>query len=80
MGFLFSILAGVIIFWATSQIMNIKGWGLLMNILFVVGGSVVGKMVLRAAGLYAGDGFVPSIISGVIGCCIVIAAIRILKK
>lgn len=77
---LYSILVGVIIFWITSKIMDLKGWGLIMNTLFVIAGSVVGKMVLSFFGLYASNGLMGSVISGVVGCCVVLAAIKALNK
>lgn len=80
MSFLMSILIGIAIFWLTSKIMKLKGWGLLMNTLFVIAGSLVGKMLLGMAGLYTNGSLVGSIIAGVVGCCTVVLAIRVLNK
>ena len=80
MGFLYSILLGVAIFWVTGKIMNLRGWGLIMNTLFVIAGSVIGKWALNTMDIYTGQGFISSLISGVIGCCIVLFAIKILNK
>lgn len=77
---LYSILVGLIIFWATSKIMNFRGWGFIVNTLFVIAGSVVGKWALGALGLYAGSGMIASVISGVVGCCLVLAAIKFVNK
>ncbi|MBX7241510.1 MAG: GlsB/YeaQ/YmgE family stress response membrane protein [Bacteroidia bacterium] len=77
---LYSILLGIAIFWVTSKIMNLRGWGLIMNTLFVIAGSMVGKWVLNIVGFGVGGSFIPSLISGVIGCCVVVLAIRVLNK
>ena len=77
---IYSILLGVAIFWLTSQIMSVKGWGLIMNTLFVIAGSAVGHYVLDTVLHFnMGNSFVDSVISGVVGCCLVLAAIKILK-
>ncbi|MFN0204256.1 MAG: GlsB/YeaQ/YmgE family stress response membrane protein [Bacteroidia bacterium] len=80
MSLLYSILVGCVIFWLTSKIMNLKGWGLILNTLFVIIGSMVGSTVLNFFGFYAGNGFIPSVISGTVGCCVVLAAIKLMNK
>ncbi len=77
---IYSILLGVAIFWLTSKIMDVKGWGLIMNTLFVIAGSVVGNYVLNDV-LHLGirHGFLSSLVAGVVGCCLVLAAIKIIK-
>lgn len=75
-----SIILGVAIFWLTSKIMDVKGWGLIMNTLFVIAGSVVGDYVLNdILHLEVGRGFISSVISGAVGCCLVLGAIKIIK-
>lgn len=77
---IYSILLGIAIFWLTSKIMDVKGWGLIMNTLFVIAGSVVGDYVLNSIlHLNVGGGFISSVISGAVGCCLVLAAIKIIK-
>lgn len=77
---IYSILLGVAIFWLTSKIMEVKGWGLIMNTLFVIAGSAVGDYVLNTVlHLHIGGGFISSVISGVVGCCLVLAAIKLIK-
>lgn len=74
---IYSILLGVVIFWLTSKIMDVKGWGLIMNTLFVIGGSIVGNIIF---GNVLGHGFAASTVSGVVGCCLVLLIIRATKK
>lgn len=77
---IYSILLGVAIFWLTSKIMEVKGWGLIMNTLFVIAGSAIGNYVLNhVLNFHLGGGFVSSLISGVVGCCLVLFIIRIIK-
>lgn len=77
-GFIFSILIGGVAGWLASLIMK-KANSTLMNVILGIVGGFVGKFVLGLIG-FGATSLLGSLISAVIGACIVIAIVNVIKK
>ena len=78
MGIIVSLIIGGVCGWLAGIIMK-TGYSLLINILLGLVGGVVGGLVFGLLNLPI-TGIVGSIISGVVGSCLVIFLIRLIKK
>ncbi|MFY0644700.1 MAG: GlsB/YeaQ/YmgE family stress response membrane protein [Bacteroidia bacterium] len=80
MGIIWSIVVGGIAGWLAGALMKGKGYGLLQNILLGIVGGALGGWVFRFFGFTAGEGFIPQLITAVIGAVIIISLYRAIKK
>ena len=78
--FIYLALVGLVAGWAAGKIMKGSGYGLLMDLVLGVIGSIVGTWIMRLLGFYTSGGLVPSIIVAILGAVVVVALVRLLKK
>lgn len=78
--FVYLILVGLIAGWAAGKIMKGSGYGILMDIVLGIVGSIVGTWIMRILGLYSTGALLPNIIVAIIGAVAVVAVVRMLKK
>ena len=77
-GILISLIIGAVCGWLAGIIMK-SGHGLLINMLLGLAGGVVGGLIFKLLG-FSINGTLGSIISGVVGSCLVIFLVRLIKK
>lgn len=78
---IYSIIIGAFCGWIASMIMNAnEQMGAIKNILAGVVGGGVGNFALGLLGLESKGGLVGTIVSGVIGACIVIFIVRLVTR
>jgi uncharacterized membrane protein YeaQ/YmgE (transglycosylase-associated protein family) len=73
------ILVGLVAGWAAGKIMKGRGYGVLMDILLGIAGSLVGRLILGIFGLYGG-GLVGSIVVATFGAVLLVWLVRSLKR
>ncbi len=78
MSIIISLVIGAVCGWLAGIIMK-SGHGLLINIVLGIVGGVVGGYVFSLLGL-AINGTLGTIISSVVGACLIIFVIRLIKK
>ena len=66
--------------WAASQIMRGGGFGLVMNIVLGIIGSIVGDWVFGMLNLSVGSGLVGTIITSISGAVVVLFIVSFFKK
>ncbi len=77
---IWSIIVGGIAGWLAGAIMKGEGYGLLLNILLGIVGGAFGGWVFRFFGFTPGTGFIPQLITALVGALILIYLYRALKK
>lgn len=75
---LISLIIGAVCGWLAGIIMK-SGHSLLINMLLGLAGGVVGGLIFNLLG-FSINGTLGSIISGVVGSCLVIFVVRLIKK
>lgn len=76
--FILAILVGALAGWIAGLIMK-KANSFLMNIILGIVGGFVGRFVLGLIG-FGATNFIGSLIAAVIGACILIAVVNMIKK
>lgn len=76
--FIISLVMGGVCGWLAGNIMK-TGYGLVFNVLLGLLGGVVGGLLLGVIGIQASN-WIGGIISGVLGSCVVICIVRLVKK
>ena len=76
MNLIISILIGGLASWLAGTFMKGEGYGALINILLGLIGGTVGTFVISLLGFSAGGGFLPRIITSVLGAVLVIWVYR----
>lgn len=76
---LISVCVGALVGWLAGILMNSKN-GFLMNALLGIAGSVVGRFLAALIGIHANKISIGGILISVAGACLVIWAVRKLKK
>lgn len=79
MNFLLWILIGAIAGWLAGKLMRGGGFGLLVNILVGIAGSVIGGWVFGLLGISAG-GTIGSFVTALIGAVLLLWIISLFKK
>jgi len=74
-----TILVGIVAGFLAGQFMRGSGYGILMDLLLGVGGSIVGHFLFGLIGIYAG-GFIGSVLLAFVGAVILIWLGRFLKS
>ncbi|MFC0181814.1 Uncharacterized membrane protein YeaQ/YmgE, transglycosylase-associated protein family [Pseudarcicella hirudinis] len=77
---LYSLIIGGIAGWLAGIIMNGTGFGLLIDIVVGVIGSIIGSWVFGLLGIHSGGGMIGSIIVSLVGAVILIFIIKQIKK
>jgi uncharacterized membrane protein YeaQ/YmgE (transglycosylase-associated protein family) len=80
MYFIWMILVGLIAGWATGKIMKGSGYGILMDIVLGIVGSIIGGWIMSFLGFYTSGGLIPSILVAILGAVVLVAVVRALKK
>lgn len=79
LGFLGAIIIGGLAGWIASMIMK-ADTGILLNIILGIVGAVVLNAILGILGIYAADSWLPQLIVGLIGACLLIWGYRQVKS
>ena len=66
--------------WLAGQIMKGGGFGLVGDIAVGIIGSVIAGFLLPKLGIYIGDSFIGAVINALIGACIFLLALRMIKR
>ena len=66
--------------WLAGQIMKGGGFGLIGDIVIGIVGAFIAGLLLPRLGIHLGSGIVESIINAVIGACILLFVIRLVKR
>ncbi|MBZ5600361.1 MAG: GlsB/YeaQ/YmgE family stress response membrane protein [Acidobacteriia bacterium] len=74
------ILVGLIAGWATGKIMKGSGYGILVDIVLGIVGSIIGGWIMSFFGFYTSGGLIPSILVAILGAVVLVAVVRALKK
>lgn len=75
--FIVTVLIWMLVGWIAGQLVSGKGFGAINNAILGLGGGIVGSFVLGLLNIGT-DGFVGSIIGGVVGAIILIFVVRAL--
>ncbi|ARO15584.1 transglycosylase [Ketogulonicigenium robustum] len=79
LGILGNIIIGGLAGWFASMIMK-ADTGIILNVILGIVGAVLLNVVLAAMGIYAADAWIPQLIVGLVGACILIAIGRAVKR
>lgn len=75
-----AIIVGALAGWLAGVLTKGEGYGILINILLGIIGGVIGGWVFRFFGFTPGTGFVPQLITALVGAAIVLYIFKALKK
>jgi uncharacterized membrane protein YeaQ/YmgE (transglycosylase-associated protein family) len=71
---------GAIAGWLAGQVMSGGGFGLVGDVVVGIIGAVVAGLLLPRLGIYIGGGLLGAIINAFIGACVVLFALRLIKR
>jgi uncharacterized membrane protein YeaQ/YmgE (transglycosylase-associated protein family) len=80
MSFIYFIIIGGIAGWLAGKIMKGGGFGLVMNIVLGIIGSMVGGWVFNFLGLSTDGGTIGSLVTALVGAVIILYVARLIKK
>ena len=80
MSFLIFLLIGAIAGWLAGIVMKGGGFGLFVDIIIGIIGSVIGGWVFGLMGISAGGGMIGSIVVATIGAILLLFVVRLFKK
>ena len=80
MSFIYFLIIGAIAGWLAGKIMKGGGFGLGMNILLGIIGSVVGGWVFNFFGLSSDGGTLGSLVTALVGAILILYVGRLIKK
>ena len=80
MSFIYFIIIGGTAGWLAGRIMKGGGFGLVMNIVLGIIGSVVGGWVFNFFGLSTDGGIIGSLVTALAGAVIILYVARLIKK
>lgn len=72
MNIILSVIIGGISCWLAGKLIKGEGYGTVVNIILGLVGGAFGTFVISLLGFSSGDGFVPRIITAVIGATLII--------
>lgn len=78
--FFYLALVGLVAGWAAGKIMKGSGYGLVMDLVLGVIGSIVGTWIMRILGFYSSGGLIPAILVAILGAVVVVTLVRLFKK
>jgi len=79
-GLLWWIIVGLIAGFLAGKVMKGGGFGVLMDIVIGMVGSVIGGWVFGMVGLFSGGGLIGSVLVAFVGACILLWLVRLIKK
>jgi len=71
---------GAIAGWLASQLIRGGGYGLIGDIVVGIIGAVIAGYLLPLVGIHLGAGFVRSVINAFIGACLLLTALRLVRR
>jgi len=80
MSFIYFIIIGGIAGWLAGKIMKGGGFGLIMNIVLGIIGSMVGGWVFNFLGLSTDGGTIGSLVTALVGAVLILYVARLIKK
>ncbi len=80
MSFIYFIIIGGIAGWLAGKIMKGGGFGLVMNIVLGIIGSMVGGWVFNFLGLSTDGGTIGSLVTALVGAVLILYVARLIKK
>lgn len=80
MSFVYFIIIGGVAGWLAGKIMEGGGFGVVMNIVLGIIGSVVGGWFFSLLGLTASEGFIGSLVTALAGAVLILYVGRLIKK
>jgi len=78
-GFIGAIIVGGLAGWIASMIMS-ANTGILLNIVLGIVGAVVLNAILSMVGIYAANAWIPQLIVGLVGACLLIWGWRAISR
>jgi uncharacterized membrane protein YeaQ/YmgE (transglycosylase-associated protein family) len=80
MNLLYLLVVGLIAGWLAGQVMKGGGYGVLVDIVLGILGSIVGGWVFGLLGIWPGGGIIGSIIVAFVGAVLLVWISRVLKR
>ena len=80
MSFIYFIIIGGVAGWLAGKIMKGGGFGLVMNIVLGIIGSMVGGWVFSFFGISADGGMIGSLVTALVGAVLILYVARLIKK
>lgn len=80
MSFIYFIIIGGVAGWLAGKIMKGGGFGLVMNIVLGIIGSMVGGWVFSFFGISTDGGMVGSLVTALVGAVLILYVARLIKK
>ena len=80
MSFIYFIIIGGIAGWLAGKIMKGGGFGLVMNIVLGIIGSMVGGWIFNFLGLSTDGGIIGSLVTALVGAVLILYVARLIKK
>jgi uncharacterized membrane protein YeaQ/YmgE (transglycosylase-associated protein family) len=74
------IIVGGIAGWLAGKLMKGGGFGILVNVLLGIVGSVIGGWLFGLLGISVGGGFIGSLASATVGAIVLLALVGLFKK
>ena len=74
------IVVGGIAGWLAGKLMKGGGFGVIVNVLLGIVGSVVGGWLFGVLGISVGSGFIGSLASATVGAIVLLALVGLFKK
>ena len=71
---------GAIAGWLASHLIKGGGYGLIGDVAVGIVGSVIAGYLLPRIGIHLGAGFVRSVINAVIGACLLLTVLRLVRR
>ena len=79
-GLIWWLIVGGIAGFLAGKVMKGGGFGVGMDIVVGVVGSVIGGWVFGLLGIFSGGGIIPSIVVAFVGACVLLWIVRMFKK
>lgn len=79
-GLLWWCVVGLIAGWLAGKVMKGGGFGVGMDIVIGMAGSIIGGWVFGLLGLYSRGGLISSVLVAFVGACILLWLVRLIKK
>ena len=79
-GLLWWIIVGLIAGFLAGKVMKGGGFGVLMDIVIGMVGSVIGGWVFGMVGIFSGGGLIGSVLVAFVGACVLLWLVRLIKR
>ncbi len=74
-----AIVIGLVAGWLTGKLMRGRGYGVLMDILLGLIGSVIGASIFHAVGFHGPNGAIGAIATATVGAVVLVALTRVVR-